>query len=115
MSEQPENPVMKGIERWQALTAETTTPDGRRNFISGTAVKIRYTNWQGVTGERLIIPGELFFGENEYHKGAQYLLSGFDLGKQANRTFAMGDLHQWTPMPDVKPSNLDQALAALNQ
>lgn len=113
MSTSPESPTLKSLQRWQALTAENKTPDGRMNFVPGTAVKIRYTNWQGVTGERLILPQEVVFGENEYHKGPQWLLNGFDLGKQAMRTFAMTDIHVWESLPDVKPGNLDEALAAL--
>jgi hypothetical protein len=114
MNENNQDPVKKSLERWQALTGDMKTPDGRMNFIPGTVVKIRYTNWQGVTGERLIIPEDMYFGENEYHKGEQWLVAGFDLAKQAGRTFAMNDLHQWTSMPDVKPSNLDKALAKLS-
>lgn len=115
MSESNKSPVMKGIERWQALTADMKTPDGRRNFVTGTVVKIHYTNWQGVTSERLIVPEDMVFDENEYHKGTQWLLQGFDLDKQAGRTFAMKDIHSWTPMPKVSPSNLDKALADMNR
>ena len=115
MSDNEKNPVMKGLQRWQALTAEMKTPDGRRNFIPGPVVKIHYTNWKGVTGERLIIPEDMFFGENEYHPGEQWLLGAFDLEKQADRTFAMKDIHSWTAMPDVTPKNLDEALASLKQ
>lgn len=60
-------------------------------------VYIDYTNWKGERGERLISPGRMYYGQTEYHPRDQWLLSAMDHGKQAERTFAMKDIHRWRP------------------
>lgn len=58
-------------------------------------VKILYTNYRGETSIRTIIPKQLTFGSNEYHKEEQYLLIAHDADKNAERTFAMKDIKAW--------------------
>lgn len=60
-------------------------------------VLIDYTNWKGERSVRTIEPIELVFEENEYHKPAQWLLVAKDLEKDALRSFALKDIHSWTP------------------
>ena len=59
-------------------------------------VNILYTNWKGVTSQRRIIPINIFFGSTGWHKEEQWLLNAFDVDKQANRAFALKDIHEWT-------------------
>ena len=59
-------------------------------------VVIDYTNWKGERSLRTIEPMFLVFEENEYHKPAQWLLLATDLEKNAQRSFAMKDIHSWT-------------------
>jgi predicted DNA-binding transcriptional regulator YafY len=61
------------------------------------AVTINYTNWQEETEDRHIIPLELFFGKTEWHPEEQWLLRALDLDKNAERSFALKDIHTWTP------------------
>jgi len=58
-------------------------------------VRITYTNWRGVTSERRIIPREIRHGKCEWHPQPCYLLEAYDVDKQADRTFAMTDIHSW--------------------
>ena len=58
-------------------------------------IKMIYTNWKGETGLRKIIPKEIIFSSNEYHKEEQWLLVAFDLDKNAERTFAIKDIKSW--------------------
>jgi predicted DNA-binding transcriptional regulator YafY len=58
-------------------------------------IKIVYTNYKGETGLRTIIPKEIIFNSNEYHKEEQWLLIAFDLDKNAERTFALKDIKSW--------------------
>lgn len=51
-----------------------------------------YTNWKGETGVRRVKPLEIFFGQNEWHKEAQWLLKAFDYEKKALRFFALKDM-----------------------
>ncbi len=60
------------------------------------SVKIIYTNYKGETGVRNILPKEIFFGSNEWHKENQWLLIAYDLDKEVDRTFAMKDIHTWS-------------------
>ncbi len=58
-------------------------------------VKVIYTNYRGETSERVIVPKELFWGKNEWHPEEQWLLLAFDVGKNADRTFAVKDIKKW--------------------
>jgi len=59
------------------------------------AVVVAYTNYKGTTAVRSIIPKTIYFGSNEWHKEPQWLLTAFDLDKNADRHFAMADIHSW--------------------
>lgn len=58
-------------------------------------VVIDYTNWKGERGKRTITPHIMFWGSTNYHPDNQWLLNAFDEEKQAERTFAMKDIHSW--------------------
>ena len=58
-------------------------------------VSIKYKNWKGVTSTRDIMPHSIFFGNNEYHKDKQWILTAWDIGKGDLRTFAMKDIKSW--------------------
>jgi len=66
---------------------------------------INYTNYRGETSDRLIVTRELFFGSNEWHPDPQWLLRAFDVEKQAERTFAMKDVHRWDVPITSSPSS----------
>ncbi len=56
-------------------------------------VGIDYTNYLGTRSLRLIVPISLRFGVNEWHTEPQWLLLAFDLDRQAEREFAVADIH----------------------
>ncbi|MBU1644032.1 MAG: WYL domain-containing protein [Nanoarchaeota archaeon] len=58
-------------------------------------VKILYTNWRGETNIRKIMPKEIVFMSNEWHKEKQWCVIAYDLDKQADRTFACKDIKCW--------------------
>lgn len=58
-------------------------------------VEIDYTNWRGERSVRKIIPEKMIFSSNEFHKDPQWLLVALDIEKNAQRTFAMQDIHSW--------------------
>ncbi len=60
-------------------------------------VVIDYTNYRGERSTRRIVPRRIWFGDNDYHKSAQWILRAYDLDKQADRDFALKDVHSWTP------------------
>jgi predicted DNA-binding transcriptional regulator YafY len=62
------------------------------------AIYIRYTNWEGKTSIRHIIPYPkgIFYGSTEWHEQKQWLLPAWDLNKNAERTFAMKDIQEWS-------------------
>lgn len=61
-------------------------------------VIIDYTNWKGERSTRTVVPDVIYWGSNEWHKEPQWLLTAFDVEKQAKRNFAMKDIHSWTPV-----------------
>lgn len=58
-------------------------------------IKILYTNWRGETSVRNIVPKEIIFSNNEWHKEEQWLLIALDIDKNADRTFACKDIKAW--------------------
>lgn len=64
-------------------------PDGR------TQVSITYKNWRGDTAKRLITPVKVYWGANQFHHDAQWLLLAYDWDKRENRSFAMSDISEW--------------------
>lgn len=58
-------------------------------------VTIVYTNYKGKTAVRKIIPKDILFGHNEWHTEDQWLMIAYDLGKEADRTFAIKDIKAW--------------------
>jgi predicted DNA-binding transcriptional regulator YafY len=62
-------------------------------------VVIDYTNWRGERRERRIRPINFFFGTTPAHPEEQWFCHAHDIEKNAPRTFAMRDIHKWTPAP----------------
>lgn len=74
-------------------------------------VSIDYTNYRGERSIRTIRPDRIWFGENEYHKPAQWLLDANDIEKGAARTFALSDIHSWKPGQGVGNSSKSSDVA----
>lgn len=60
-----------------------------------TQVSITYKNWRGDTAKRLITPVKVYWGANQFHHDAQWLLLAYDWDKRENRSFAMSDISEW--------------------
>ena len=67
-------------------------PDQAENFGDDEPVRIRYTNWKGETGDRYIMPLEVWYGATQWHPEEQWLLRALDVEKQAERDFALKDI-----------------------
>jgi predicted DNA-binding transcriptional regulator YafY len=59
------------------------------------SVRILYTNWEGKTSLRTIIPKDLVYISTEWHPEAQWCINAFDLDKNAERTFTCKDIKAW--------------------
>ncbi len=59
------------------------------------AISIVYTNYKGRTAVRHVLPKNLFFGSNEWHKEEQWLLLAMDLDEGEERTFSVKDIRCW--------------------
>jgi predicted DNA-binding transcriptional regulator YafY len=64
-------------------------------------VTIDYTNWRGQRSTRVILPKRIAFKKSEWHPEAQWVVTAYDYGKEAERDFAMKDIHSWGPYRDV--------------
>lgn len=60
-------------------------------------VVIDYTNHRGLRSVRTIDPVKIWYGTNSFHEKPQWLLRAFDINKQADRDFALADIHSWEP------------------
>ena len=56
------------------------------------SVTFDYTNHKGETSKRRAQIISIFYGSNQWHKNAQWLLEGYDMDKQDFRFFAMSDM-----------------------
>lgn len=65
------------------------------DFEEKKQIKILYTNWQGITSYRNIIPQNIEFKSTKWHKEEQWILNAFDIDKQADRGFALKDIKEW--------------------
>ena len=59
------------------------------------AVCMVYTNYRGETSVRNVIPIKIWYGKTDWHQQEQWLLDGFDIDKNSERTFAMIDIRSW--------------------
>jgi len=59
-------------------------------------VRIIYTNYRGETSIRSIIPKSIKFGSTEWHPQEQWLLEAYDIDKNADRSFAIKDIKEWS-------------------
>lgn len=66
-------------------------------------VKIDYTNWEGKRSIRRILPGDLFFGKNEWHPEPCWMVHGYDVEREVHRTFLMSGIHSWVDEPGEYP------------
>ena len=68
-----------------------------KDNITERHVIIDYTNYRDERAIRKILPMTMFFGDNKFHKGAQWFLEAIDLDKKPNiiRHFALNNIHSW--------------------
>lgn len=64
-----------------------------------TEVTFTYKNYRGETSVRLVRPIMVSFGATGFHPEPQWLLHGWDVNKDAERTFAMKDIKDWEASP----------------
>ncbi len=85
--------VEKGADRFFAMN-DIHSANGSTIVLSATnEIEIDYTNYRGERGQRQIIPKELYIGSNEWHPEEQWLMKAHDVGKSAERLFAVRDIH----------------------
>jgi predicted DNA-binding transcriptional regulator YafY len=58
-------------------------------------VTILYTNYQGKTAQRRIIPKEILYTSTQWHPQEQWCMLAFDLRSQQERCFALKDVLKW--------------------
>lgn len=57
----------------------------------GQAICFGYTNWRGETSIRRAIPIAITWGSTEWHPEPGWLMTAYDLERQAERQFALAD------------------------
>jgi hypothetical protein len=67
---------------------------------------VEYTNYRGETARRVIIPIRFWWGSTEWHPEEQWMLSAWDVEKNARRDFA------WQDMRPVQNGATSAAVAA---
>ena len=98
-----------GMDVSGSLQHLVTTAEALRSALSAPQpaqtepVTLTYTNYRGETAQRAIIPKGVWFGWTDWHPEPQWLLTAFDVEKQADRDFALKDFGSTTqPAPSVR-------------
>ena len=68
-------------------------------------VRILYKNYKGEIAYRKIIPKSIDFISTNWHPEEQWILTAFDIDKNADRGFAVIDIKEW-----VKINNCEEKL-----
>lgn len=55
-------------------------------------ITFEYKNWRGDTAVRTVIPQNIWYGESEWHSGAQWFMKAHDIEKGEVRDFALIDM-----------------------
>lgn len=55
-------------------------------------IQMLYKNHCGETAVRRLIPIKIYFGYTGWHPDEQWLLEAYDVGKGANRTYALREI-----------------------
>lgn len=63
-----------------------------KQIVFGVKIAVTYTNYKGVTNDRIIIPDTIWYGSTQWHPEPQWLLRAFDTSKGQMRDFALKDL-----------------------
>lgn len=61
-------------------------------------VEIDYTNHRGERAVRVVKPLWLKFTSNQWHRKVQWLMIALDVERNVERSFAIKDIHRWTPV-----------------
>lgn len=63
------------------------------SFVFGVKTQMVYTNYRGVTEDRVFVPESIWFGKTEFHPEHQWLLKAtvLDRGEPVQRDFAVAD------------------------
>lgn len=56
-------------------------------------IEIDYTNYRGERAVRKIIPWRLDYKTSEHHSTRQWMIVGWDINKQAWRSYPIKDIH----------------------
>lgn len=51
-----------------------------------------YTNYKGISSDRVVKPIEVWFGRDGFHPSSQWLLKAFCTQRKAERNFALSDM-----------------------
>jgi predicted DNA-binding transcriptional regulator YafY len=55
-------------------------------------ITVRYKNYRGEIAVRTLVPVKLWWGSNEYHTQEQWLLTAWDIERNAYRDYALQDI-----------------------
>lgn len=67
----------------------------QNEFSKDRIVLIDYTNWRGERSTRKVVPQQIFFGSNEWHKDPCWLMEALDVDKDEFRCFSLHTIHSW--------------------
>ncbi len=67
-------------------------------------LKFLYTNHRGELATRSVVNPVFFYGATEYYPDVQWLVSAFDLEKDAQRTFALNNIQAFMRNDEIEKS-----------
>lgn len=103
IASQPAPTAYRAVPKFTSGRASDTAPVGQpaQQVQPGAPITLTYTNWKGETAQRTIIPRRVWWGSTEWHPEPQWLLTAFDVDKEAERDFALKDFGQPLTVQDA--------------
>lgn len=70
----------------------------------------RYTNYRGETSDRIAYPRRVWWGSTDWHPEPQWLLTAWDVEKDAERDFAISDMSSAQALSDAHSAGMREGM-----
>ena len=83
---------IEAVTHYAKVNLPENETDAMEKIAIGMTIQFDYVNWRGEQATRRAEVKGIQYGATEYHPETQWLMSAWDIEKQANRVFAMNDM-----------------------
>lgn len=89
--------MIAAYQEFTAMTDADIDALRERGHDDSQAVRFEYSNHRGERGQRHVVPLRIWYGTDQWHPEPGWRLQGFDLDRQAERSFNVAFIVGWEP------------------